>query len=64
MGKMCSICAGSVCAGTGGCDVLVRHVPKLVKISYNSSQNYINSIQSYIATIIISLKDSFRIKLK
>ena len=62
---MCSICAGSVCAGTGGCDVLVRHMPELVKVSYNYSQNYMASIQSYFAAIIVSLKDSLpKIKLK
>jgi hypothetical protein len=61
---MCSICAGNVCAGTGGCMVVVNHTPEVIKISYSYAGNTVSAMQSYFLALFTTTKDSFRQMIK
>ena len=56
---MCSICASSLCSGTGGCEMVVRQAPEMIKISYNYANNYLTLLQGYFFTVLAITKDSF-----
>lgn len=56
---MCSICAGSVCAGTGGCAVIINHAPEVIKISHSYAGNMVSTIQTYLVALLTTTKDSF-----
>jgi hypothetical protein len=56
---MCYLCGGSICAGTGGCSVVVNQAPEVIKISYSYAGSGISMIQSYFVALFSITKDSF-----
>lgn len=58
--KMCSICGGSLCAGTGVCGLVTSHTTESVKIIYSNPIDTFNLLFNYLAAIFLLTKNQIK----